>query len=303
MRKYGITKNSIKIFSALSILIMLLFVICIYLLGMRAEDKVAIARIEDKEIYQSELEEKLSEMGQHSPQDAYELPRETLESLVIEIYTDKKLNELANNSAIEKDKEVSKLIEESRLKIMREYYLRFLTKDLVSDEQINKRYQQNLKELKREFDISQLLVKEKEEAESLVETYRNRKESNFSDLIQKFSIDKSKSSLGDGFIREDRIPSELLPHILLLTEGEISEPIETKNGFVILKLNHIKSGKSVSFDSFADNLRKQLVREKFNSFVKQFTKGKKVELMLNTKDQENKKYENSHIKDSELQRQ
>ncbi|RMH72230.1 MAG: hypothetical protein D6675_04995 [Gemmatimonadetes bacterium] len=127
------------------------------------------------------------------------------------------------------------------------------------DANVEKRYS-----IPAQIKLSQILVKTEAEAQSILNELRNG--SDFKTLAQNKSLDKRSAPRGGalGWIRRDMTQyAEIIPAgFALQNKGELSEPVETKNGYAILRLEDKREAKVTPFERAKRRIERELRTEK-----------------------------------------
>jgi len=293
-------KNSIKIFIVATLLAAITFVASQYFTGKTNE--VVVAKINDQEIYKSEIEKKLRDVfeGQSFKSQEQEikvptletLPKEVIEILAKEVYLEKELIKAAKNSAVAKSPEVKAKIAEAEAKILRQSYVDSIVKNEVSDQKISEKYAELSKEFegKKEYLIAHIVSASSQDAEKIANELKSKKAPKFSDLAKKYSIDQESASKGGelGYNLESNLIKEIADVIPNLKQDEISAPIQTKFGWHLVKILGSRDAQAMPFESVKDNIREHLTQEAVNDINGKITKDVKVEILIQLKKEEPK---------------
>lgn len=151
----------------------------------------------------------------------------------------------------------------------------YVLKDVsVGDEEVRAYYDAHAAELvtpeKRQ--VAHLVVATLEEAQALRKRVGDGEP--FEDLVKQYSSDtQTAKSGGDlGLIGRKDVPPEFAP-VLALREGEVSEPLQSKFGYHLVRLTKIVPEQALAFDAAKDDIRKSLLqkkhKEKRNAWVAQ----------------------------------
>ncbi|MCX8580616.1 SurA N-terminal domain-containing protein [Gilliamella sp. B3482] len=143
----------------------------------------------------------------------------------------------------------------------------------VTDDDIKKEYEQNLKKYsypaKKEF--SAIFVTDKEQADKIVKELSSG--ANFQNIAESLNQNNNNisaygknGSLG-WFVDDDSLP-EFFKKANLKKVNQISKPIPTDDGFIIIKLDGLVPSKTMDFDYASiliyENLSKQKLQNEFN---------------------------------------
>lgn len=148
-------------------------------------------------------------------------------------------------------------------------------KMMLDDAEVKEFYEKNSDKFRigTEIKASHILVKTEEEAKDIAS--KLKKGSKFPDLAKTFSIDKASGAKGGdlGYFGRGKMVPEFERAVLSLKPGELSDPVNTRFGYHIIRLDDIKEGKLASFEQSAESIRRQLAAERqkalFETFVKE----------------------------------
>jgi peptidyl-prolyl cis-trans isomerase C len=293
MRRYSRNKNSVRIFSAIT-LIAALILGASYYLNNKKEKGMVVAKVNGHEIYQSEIEQKLRNIfegqGEEVAVPAIEnLPKEVLDILIKETYLDKELSKLAKRSDVMKNKKVKERVAAAESKILRQSYIDSVLEKEVTEQKVSAKYSEISSNLagKKEYSIFHIVAKSKEEAEKTYKEITAKKKSiRFSDAAKKYSIDQESAERGGdlGFVLEENMIKEIADVIVNLKQDEISAPIQTKFGWHLVKFTEVREAQPLPFDSVKQNLREQLEQDKTNEIEAKIVKDAKVEIVIKLKE-------------------
>lgn len=293
MRRYSRKKNSVRIFSAITLFAAVLFVASYYIANKK-EEGVVVAKVNGTEIYQSEIEQKLRSIFEGQGEEVSaptieNLPKEVLDILIKETYLDKELSKLAKESSVGKDKKVEEQIAAVESKILRQAYIDATVAKEVTDQKVSDKYAEIASSIagKKEYLVFHIVTKTKAEAEKLRNEITAKKKSiKFADAAKKYSLDQESAARGGelGFVMEDNMIKEIADAIANLKQDEISAPIQTKFGWHLVKFTESREAQLLPFDAVKENIREQLEQDKANEIEAKIVKGAKVEILLKSKD-------------------
>ena len=233
-----------------------------------------IAKINNEKITLSEFNERLKDypaLAHAGGNIDLQTKKGFLDNLVVRelLYQD------AVKNGMDKDKETASVIEEMKKRVVVE---RFFKKEIdekakVSEDDLKKYYNEHPEEAKNPVDVraAHILVKTKEEADMIKGKIKSG--AKFEDMAKTYSIDPgSKVKGGDlGFFSKGMMVPEFEETAFKLKKGEVSDIIQTRFGFHIIKLLDKKEGKTQSFEEVKINLENKLIAKKrkdmFDSLV------------------------------------
>jgi peptidyl-prolyl cis-trans isomerase C len=282
-------KKSKKLFVVATIAAACIFSGSYYVLTNTSSDEV-VAKINGQKIYKSEIELRLHDVfegqsGSANSPELSKLPKEIIEILAKEVYLEKELTKEALRSDAVKTPEVKEKIADSKNKILRQAYIDSIIKKEITDDKINNKYLELSKELegKKEYQIFHIVVKTKEEAEKIAKELKyKRSPSKFAELAKKYSIDQETATKGGeiDYTLEDSMIKEIAAVVTSLEKDQISDPIETKFGWHLVKVGDVREAKALSFESVKDNIRDQLIQDRVNEINNKIINNAKVQILI-----------------------
>ena len=181
-------------------------------------------------------------------------------------------------------------IKESLQNYERRLLIQALSQDImdhqISEEEIKKYYEENPNSFKR-VKVSEIFIKanpeqgiSKDEARTIAWLVVNRANAgeSFEELVKYFSDDiTSKKRGGDfGYISRGSLPDDIENKIFNLKIGGISDPIETENGFIIIKVT--EDPKSIPLDQVIGQIQVELRKKTFSDYTKKLREQIGVEI-------------------------
>lgn len=214
------------------------------------------------------------------------LPQNVKKRPLPEIYP-RIVNELINQYLITKrayeekidlDANVINLIQKSKDQILAKYWLNNFVRNETREEKINQFYDNYLKSFSgfKEANASHILVKTREEAISIIE--KLNKQSIFSELARIHSTGPSGKNGGElGWFAPGQMVKEFENATFALKKGETTlEPVETKFGFHIIKLNDIRDAKPKKLDEIRENVIDQITKNSLANLEKKIRKNHEI---------------------------
>ena len=217
------------------------------------------------------------------------LPQNVKKRPLPEIYP-RIVNELVNQYLITKrayeekidlDTNVINLIQKSKDQILAKYWLNNFVRNETREEKINQFYDNYLKSFSgfKEANASHILVKTREEAISIIE--KLNKQSIFSELARIHSTGPSGKNGGElGWFAPGQMVKGFENATFALKKGEITqEPVETKFGFHIIKLNDIRDAKPKKLDEIRGNIIDQITKNSLANLEKKIRKNHEITIV------------------------
>lgn len=242
------------------------------------KDKVLIS-VGEINILESDFNERISNL----PDRYKEIVKKHKDEYVQELINDTLLYREALRKKIHKNKDVRKVIEEAKRKIL----IARLLKDEVDDaitinrEDIENFYNDNKdKYVTAEvLRASHILVPSKEEAKNILQELSNGK--NFEDMARAKSIDPTAQNGGDiGYFPKGQLMPEFENACCRLNIGGVTDAVKTKLGWHVIKLTGRKAPETKTLEEVTDDIRVKLrsvKRQKvFNKLLDDLRKKTKI---------------------------
>lgn len=206
-------------------------------------------------------------------------------------YLDSYINQIilyreAERGGIDRREDIKENLERYRRRLLIQAIGQEIEGKKIGEEDIKNYYNQNSKNLVK-IRISHIFIKldpargiTKDEARAKAELVVKRAKSgeNFENLVDVFSDDLvSKKRGGDiGYISMEGLSPEVGNKIFGLKEGEISDPIETENGFHIIKAT--EGAKLPPLDQVKGRIEIELKKKAFSEYTKRLREKTGVEI-------------------------
>ena len=253
------------------------------------QDDVLVAQMGKEKIYKSEIERKLQTIFADEQQliavPALEtLPKEVVEIVVKEIFSDRQILKLAKKEGFEKQDSVREKITNFQEKTIRQAYLDSIIEKEITKEKVSEKYAEITNSLsgKKEYQIAHILTKSKEDADKILLELNSKKTLKFSELAKRYSLEQQSAQNGGdlGFILEDNITKEIADELINLKIDDVSAPIKTKLGWHLVKLLDSREAKAITFEESKDKIREQLIQNKINELNNSLIAGNEVKLLM-----------------------
>jgi peptidyl-prolyl cis-trans isomerase C len=205
--------------------------------------------------------------------------KEFLDELIVDML----LYNEAVSQGLDKDEDVLKVFKEAKKKIL----IARLLKDEVGDkatveeEEIKVYYNENRDSFSTPevLRASHILVKTKSAAQDILVELSNGR--NFEDLARARSVDPTSKNGGDiGYFTQHQLVPEFEDACRKMQVGEISDIVETKFGYHVIKLTERKEPRIKGLDEVRTNIESALLKVKkkqsFNEFVEALKEKAKI---------------------------
>ena len=217
------------------------------------------------------------------------LPQNIKKKPLPEIYP-RVVNELINqylitkqayNEKLDLDQKVINLVKKSQDKILAKYWLNNYIKNEIKEEKIKTLYNNYLKSFHtiKEANASHILVKNNEEARAIIKKINNK--AKFSELAKTHSTGPSGKNGGNlGWFGPGQMVKEFEQATFSLEKGEISqEPVKTKFGFHIIKLNDIRDAKPKKLEEIKQNIIDKITKISLSNLENEIRNNQKIKII------------------------
>ena len=217
------------------------------------------------------------------------LPQNIKKKPLPEIYP-RVVNELINqylitkqayNEKLDLDQKVINLVKKSQDKILAKYWLNNYIKNETKEEKIKTFYNNYLKSFQKykEANASHILVKNNEEARAIIKKINNK--AKFSELAKTHSTGPSGKNGGNlGWFGPGQMVKEFEQATFSLEKGEISqEPVKTKFGFHIIKLNDIRHAKPKKLEEIKQNIIDKITKISLSNLENEIRNNQKIKII------------------------
>ena len=211
---------------------------------------------------------------------------QVIEALVQDIYLQKELDKIVAKSPVAKNKDLKKQIEDYKNTTLRQAYLESIVAGKVTDQRVKDKYSELSSELsgKKEEHLKHILVASEDEAKKIIELLK-KKNSSFEKLAKEYSKDGAKAELGGdlGYVILDNLDEDFAKAIVILKKGQTSDPIKTKFGWHIVRVEDIRNVELPAFESLKTTIEDNLKQEIVESVFSKITKKAKVKILIDLK--------------------
>ena len=155
-----------------------------------------------------------------------------------------------------------------------------ILKNFPNDELLNSAYQNLTEQLKNalEYNASHILVKEEDQAKTILADLKNGKA--FEEMAKEHSIGPTGKNGGklDWFDLNNMVP-EFSTALMVLSEGDISQPVKTKFGWHLIKLNKTREKQLPELKDVKSQLIQNLRQKKINDYLNSLTENSQIEFV------------------------
>ena len=257
------------------IIIKLLFILSFNSAFAQDPNKVIAAQVNDHIISAKDVLmalEKLPSKIKEQP-----LPR-LYPNIVNELINQHLIAQQAYKENLDKNKKVLSEINKRKEQIMAKYWLNSYLSQKLDKKNLKNFYNNYLKSFKssKEYNASHILVKEEKEALNIIKKLNNK--ASFSDLAKEFSVGPSGKTGGKlGWFSSGQMVKEFEKATFILNKGQITkEPVKTKFGFHIIKLNDVRISQPKNFTEIEPEIINMIKKKSLVNLEKEIKKNQKI---------------------------
>lgn len=241
-----------------------------------------VAKINGFKIYKNDLQSRIDFLAEEMDKENLklkDLDPKVLKAILLEIYTNNMILKLAEDKKLLDDNKFKFLAKEYYERLIKETYIRDFVVDTVAENEIKQEYDRLIKivEDKEERKIRHILVETEEEIKRIRNTVIHK--GNFEKMAELKSIDKPSAINGGNIgyvIKEEITIPEFADVAFLLKVGEISKPIQTKEGWHIIRVDDVRKIKMKSYKDSRSSILEKLEKKRFDDFINNLLKSKKM---------------------------
>ena len=257
------------------IIIKLLFVLSFNSAFAQDPNKVIAAQVNDHIISAKDVLMALEKL----PSKIKEQPLPSLyPNIVNELINQHLIAQQAYKENLDKNKKVLSEINKRKEQIMAKYWLNSYLSQKLDKKNLKNFYNNYLKSFKssKEYNASHILVKEEKEALNIIKKLNNK--SLFSDLAKEFSVGPSGKTGGKlGWFSSGQMVKEFEKATFILNKGQITkEPVKTKFGFHIIKLNDVRISQPKNFTEIEPEIINMIKKKSLVNLEKEIKKNQKI---------------------------
>ena len=257
------------------IIIKLLFILSFNSAFAQDPNKVIAAQVNDHVISAKDVLMALEKL----PSKIKEQPLPSLyPNIVNELINQHLIAQQAYKENLDKNKKVLSEINKRKEQIMAKYWLNSYLSQKLDKKNLKNFYNNYLKSFKssKEYNASHILVKEEKEALNIIKKLNNK--ASFSDLAKEFSVGPSGKTGGKlGWFSSGQMVKEFEKATFILNKGQITkEPVKTKFGFHIIKLNDVRISQPKNFTEIEPEIINMIKKKSLVNLEKEIKKNQKI---------------------------
>lgn len=231
-----------------------------------------LAKVNGVEIHQSDLALAEADVGESLPADAQgDKRRDLLLSYLINVNL---LSQAAEAKKVDKAPDFAKRIAFARKKVLVQAMMEQQAKKAVTDADVKKFYDDNLKP-QTEVHARHILVETEAQAKEIEAKLKGG--ADFAKLAKEVSKDSGSDGGDLGYITKDQVVPEFGNVAFSLEKGKISDPVKSQFGWHIIKIEDKRERKPPPFDAVKARIKTVLTQKAGDDLMKEARAKAKIE--------------------------
>lgn len=242
-----------------------------------ADANKVVARVDGTPITEAQLELARDELGSDLAQLPEASQRELILQYVVELTL---LADAARKGGLDQSDQYSQLSRYYELRALRDVFFQQEIRENVTDEAAQKLYDERIGSTEPEPEIRarHILVKTEDEAKAIIQKLADGED--FAELAKAESTGPSSANGGDlGFFSKEQMVAPFAEAAFALKKGEISQPVKTRFGWHVIKLEDTRDREPPKFDEVKDRLKGALVRQMLQERMASLRDAANVEIL------------------------
>lgn len=249
--------------------------------------KIIVASYEGGKVYLKEVNDEIVKLAMQNNKlkdlDFYQLTSDQKEALIKEVVLKKLSYTEAKKRDLDEDEDYQWALKNFEAELLKQKLLVDLTKNASDEKNVKKNYDEIISKLKdkKDIQISYIALASQNEANQLYKFLLSSPNS-FARVAKNKSLDKETAKKGGdlGFVLEDVIPAEVVKKVRLVKKGEIAEPIQSGDKWLIVKFIDERPAQINSYEKSKDSLAQNLAKKAVEDFIVQSLENSKITIII-----------------------
>lgn len=207
-----------------------------------------------------------------------------MEAITEQLVSEYALMDKALAEGLAESREVQARLKAARRATLAEAYITAELKKRVTDEALREGYDQMVADFPKEEEVRarHILVEKEEDAKEIAKALRGSDE-DFAKLAAEKSTGPSGAQGGDlGYFKKGDMVAPFAEAAFALKKGEISDPVKTRFGWHVIKLEDRRTTKPPAFDEIEPQLRQQLTQATAQAIIAEVKDAASIKVMAET---------------------
>jgi peptidyl-prolyl cis-trans isomerase C len=236
-----------------------------------------VARVDGTPITRGQLDLAEDELGP----DLAQLPSETRDEVVLQYVVELTLlAEAAREAGLDQTDQYKRLSRYYELRALRDVFFQEEIRANVTDEAAQQLYDERIGSAEPEAEVRarHILVETEDEAKAIIEQLEGG--ADFAELAQQESTGPSAANGGDlGFFSKEQMVTPFAEAAFAMETGEISEPVKTRFGWHVIKVEEKRDREPPKFADIKEQLKSSLIRQQLQTRMSDLRGAANVEIL------------------------
>lgn len=301
-RRKRLTK--LKTSFALSLGLLIALAIATYISSNKRGENI-IATLNEKPIYKDELLKEVSYIiGEDFDENSLtDIPKEVLESIIIESEVSNKIYTQALKKDIDKEERIKQMIKSYKRQLIIDEFINRLSNESVTDEDVIIKYEElvGILQGQEERKIKHILLDNEDDAKRAIREIRRT--GSFEKIAKRKSLDTATATDGGelGYVLKDQLSPEFSNIAFILKEGAISKPVKTTYGWHVIKVDDIREAQPAEFEAVREQIKSNLIEQAKQKYIQSIAQTLKVEVLIDYNNVQNDYSTDGFESDEELE--
>lgn len=242
------------------------------------KDDPVLARVNGKEIRQSDVDLADADIGQSLPGVTGDARRDALVSYLIDVSI---LAQAASAKKLDAAPDFAGRLAYARNKVLMESLLNDITKTAATEAEMKKLYDESVAKLTPEEEVHARHILVEDEAKAKDVLAKLRAGGDFEKLAKELSKDPGGQNGGDlGYFSKEQMVKEFADAAFKLEKGQLSEPVKSQFGFHIIRVEDKRSKPVPTYEQVKDQVAAFVVRKAQAELVMKLRADAKIENLV-----------------------
>ena len=236
-----------------------------------------VARVDGTPITRGQLDLAEDELGP----DLAQLPSETRDEVVLQYVVELTLlADAAREAGLDQTDQYKRLSRYYELRALRDVFFQEEIRANVTDEAAQQLYDERIGSAEPEAEVRarHILVETEDEAKAIIEQLEGG--ADFAELAQQESTGPSAANGGDlGFFSKEQMVTPFAEAAFAMETGEISEPVKTRFGWHVIKVEEKRDREPPKFADIKEQLKSSLIRQQLQTRMTELRDAANVEVL------------------------
>ncbi len=242
-----------------------------------AQEDDVVARVDGQPITQAQLDLARDELGSDLAQLPEQAQRELILQYVVELTL---LADAARKAGLDQSDAYKRLSHYYEMRALRDIFFQREIRENITDEAAQTLYDEQIGKVAPETEVRarHILVETEEAAKAVIQKLADG--ADFAELATSESTGPSGPNGGDlGFFTKEQMVAPFAEAAFALKAGEVSEPVQTRFGWHVIKVEETRDREPPQFADVKDQLKSALVRQRLQQRMSALRDAASIEIL------------------------